>query len=83
VRWRVWKKTTKLLSVFGRHIGREIGQANLRVVAKEIRGVSLAVSSKFYQKNVRDKAAYKALTNKAYHRSDTCKYQERVGKQRG
>jgi hypothetical protein len=64
VRWRIWKKTTKLLSVFGRHISWEVGQANLWVVAKEIRRVSFAVSSKFCRKYVSDRAVYKALTNK-------------------
>jgi len=64
VRWRVWKKTTKLLPVFSRHISWEISQANLRVVAEEIRRAGLAVSSKFCQKYVSDRTMYKALTNK-------------------
>ena len=64
MRWRIWKKTTKLLSVFGRHISREVSQANLRVVAKEIRQVSLAVSSKFCQKYISDRVIYQTLTNK-------------------
>ena len=50
------KKTTKLLSVFGRHVSWEVVQANLQVIAKEIRRVRLAVSSKFYRKYVSDRA---------------------------
>ena len=64
MRWRIWEKTTKLLSVFGRHIRWEVGQANLGVVAKEIRRVSLAVSSKFCQKYVSHRAVYEVSTNK-------------------
>ena len=64
VRWRIWEKKAKMLSVFGRHIGREVGQANLWVVAKEIRSVSLVVSSEFCRKYVSDRAVYKVLTNK-------------------
>jgi hypothetical protein len=62
--WRIWKKTPKLLSVFGRHISWKVSQVNLRVVAKEIRRVSLAVSSKFCRKYVSNRAMYKTLTNK-------------------
>jgi len=64
VRWRIWKKTTKLLSVFSWHISWEISQANLRVVAKEIRRAGLAVGSKFCQKYVSDRTVYKSSTNK-------------------
>jgi len=42
----------------------EVSQANLWVVAKEIRRVSLAISSKFCRKYVSDRAVYKVLTNK-------------------
>ena len=43
----------------------EVGKANLWVVAKEIRQVSLAISSKFSRKYVSsDRAVYKVLTNK-------------------
>ena len=37
---------------------------NLWIVAKEIRRVSLAVSSEFYQRSVSDNAGYVTLTNK-------------------
>ena len=64
VRWNIWEKTAKLLSVFSRHISWEVGQANLWVGAKEIHPVSLVVSSEFCWKYVSDSAVYKVLTNK-------------------
>jgi len=49
VRWWIWKKTAKLLSVFGRHVGWKFGQVNLWVIAEDINQVGLGVNGKLYK----------------------------------
>jgi hypothetical protein len=61
MRWWVWKKTAKLLSVFGRHVSWKFGQVDSWVIAEDIGWVGFDVNSKLYRKWMRNIRSGKGL----------------------